>query len=120
MANKKFAGLSGTVDSAEVATDFETSERFDKLYVGKLGVYFRDGFRTRFLAYGDFDRVFIRIHEVNGKMCCGSTVFQYFRVVFVREGKEFIDIISEKETEMDHALALIHELSPATAIGLEG
>ena len=117
MADKKFWGVSGPVVSDIVSEDYETAERFDKLKVGKRGVYFRDGFRTRFLAYGDFERAFIRIHEVNGKLCCGKAVFQYFRMVFVRDGKEYADLMSEDEKAMDRALALIAERSPSTLIG---
>ena len=62
MADKKFAGVKGTVDSVEVAEDFAAAEQFDKVKVGKLGVYFKEGFRTRYLSYQDFDRVFIRIN----------------------------------------------------------
>lgn len=119
MAEKKFAGVNGPVDSAEVNADFDAAEKFDKVKVGKLGVYFRDSFRTRYLAYGDFERVFIRIQEVNGRMCCGNAVFSYFRLVFVRDGKEFIDVMSENEKAMDQALARIAELSPSTLIGFE-
>ena len=117
MAEKRFIGVSGAVSSAGLCADYDAAERFDKLKVGKLGVYFRDGLRTRFLAYGDFERAFIRIHEVNGKLCCGKAVFQYFRMVFVRDGKEFADVIGEDEKAMDAALARIAELSPATLIG---
>ena len=117
MADKKFAGVKGTVDSVEVAEDFAAAEQFDKVKVGKLGVYFKEGFHTKYLSYQDFDRVFIRINEVNGKLCCGKSTFQYFRLVFVRNGKEFADVISEDEKAMDDALARIKELCPEMATG---
>ena len=117
MAEKKFSGVNGTVDSAEVAEDFAAAQQFDKVKVGKLGVYFKEGFRTKYLSYQDFDRVFIRINEVNGKLCCGKSTFQYFRLVFVRDGKEFTDVISEDEKAMDDALARIKELCPEMATG---
>ena len=117
MAGKRFVGINGAISSEAICADYESAESFDKIRVGKQGVYSREGFRIRFLSYGDFERVFIRIHEVNGKLCCGKAVFQYFRLVFVRGGKEFADLISENEKAMDQALARIAELSPATAIG---
>ena len=117
MSEKKFAGVKGTVDSVEVAEDFAGAQQFDKVKVGKLGVYFKEGFRTKYLSYQDFDRVFIRINEVNGKLCCGKSTFQYFRLVFVRDGKEFTDVISEDEKAMDGALARIRELCPEMATG---
>lgn len=117
MAEKKFSGVNGTVSSPELAEDYAAAEQFDKLRVGKLGVYFKDGFKTRYLSYQDFDRVFIRIHEVDGKMCCGKAVFHYFRLVFVRGGREFADVISEEEKAMDDALARIAARCPGMATG---
>ena len=111
MADKKYIS---TKDSA----DYEQAQVFDKLRVGDLGVYFKDGLRTRFIPYEDMDRVFIRIHEVNGRMCCGSAVFHYFRMVFVNNGEEFGDMVSEKEKEMDAALAAIAAKAPGVAIGV--
>ena len=112
MAEKKFV-------SAAETQDYEQAQVFDKLRVGDLGVYFRDGLRTRFIPYTDMDRAFIRIHEVNGRMCCGTAVFHYFRMVFMRDGKEFADTVSEKEQVMDQALAAIAAKAPQVAIGLE-
>ena len=117
MAERKFHGPGGAISSPELSADFEAAESFDKVRVGKLGVYWREGFRLRALPYGSFERVFIRIQEVNGKLCCGKAVFQYFRLVFVRGGKEYADVMSEDEAAMDAALARIAELSPETQIG---
>lgn len=111
MSDKKYV-------SGKDSPDLEQAQVFDKLRVGSEGVYFREGFRYRFIPYGDMDRAFIRIHEVNGKMCCGKTVFQYFRMVFVKDGKEFADMISENEQAMDQALACIAAKAPQVAIGL--
>ena len=49
MAEKKFAGINGAVASPEVSADYEAAAVFDKVKVGKLGVYFRDGFKVRFM-----------------------------------------------------------------------
>lgn len=117
MAEKKFAGLNGAVESAEIQADYESAELFDKVRVGKRGVYFRDGFKTRFLDYPSLERVFIRVQAVNGKLCCGTASFEYYRLVFVRNGKEIADYMSENGPAMDAALARIHELAPDVAIG---
>lgn len=119
MANKKFAGVSSTVDSPELNSDYAQAKVFDKVRVGKLGVYFKDGLKTRYIPYDYMERVFIRIHEINGRLCCGTSVFSYFRLVFVHGGEEFADIISEDEKAMDEALAYIHECAPAVSIGVD-
>lgn len=118
MAEKKFAGVAGAVDSPEVAADYGDAQTFDKVRVGRLGVYFKDGLKTRYIPYDFMERAFIRIQEVNGRMCCGSTVFAYYRLVFVHDGKEYADLISEDEKAMDEALALIAQRAPAVAIGV--
>ncbi len=120
MAERKFAGLGGSVDSAEVRQDYESAKVFDKVRVGRLGVYFRDGFKIRFLDYPSLERVFIRVQAVNGRMCCATTSFEYYRLVFVSGGREIADVMSEKEAAMDEALACIREMAPALAIGFVG
>ena len=117
MSDKKFTGLNGSVDSPAVSADYDSAKLFDKVRVGRLGVYFRDGFKTRYLDYPSLERVFIRVQQVNGRLCCGTANFEYYRLVFVRGGKEIADVMSEKETEMDAALAYIQEMAPTLAIG---
>lgn len=117
-AEKRFITPSGPVSDAAFSEDFGKADRFDKLSVGALGVYYRDGFRIRCIPYADMQRAFIRIHEVNGRMCCGKAVFSYYRMVFVAGGKEYADVMSEDEKLMDAALAAVAERSPHTAIGV--
>ncbi len=118
MAEKKFAGLTGTVESTELTADYEAATKYERVKVGKLGVYYRDGLRTRFIPYSDMERAFIRIQEVNGKLCCGNTVLSYFHLIFVVNGKECGDILSENEKIMDEALAAIAAAAPGLPIGV--
>ncbi len=117
MAEKTFAGLDGPVSGERYTADYESAAAFDKVRVGKLGVYFRDGFKLRFLDYGLLERAFIRVQAVNGRLCCGRANFEYYRLVFVRGGKEVADAMSEDEKAMDAALAAIAERAPRLAIG---
>lgn len=118
MAEKKFATPDGAVQSAELTADYESARKFDAVRVGKLGVYYRSGLKTVFLAYLTLERAFIRIQEVNGRMCCGSTTFAYYRLVLIRGGKEYAEVMSESEQAMDAALAAIHENAPELPIGV--
>lgn len=118
MSERKFATPEGAVESAAVAADYESAQRFDKVAVGALGVYYRDGFRIKHVSYAMLEHAFIRVQEVNGRLCCGKAVFAYFRLILVVGGKEWGDVISENEKAMDDALALIAERSPATQIGV--
>ena len=107
MADRRFLGVNGPVESPELSADYEGAKVFDKLRVGEKGVYFRDGLRIRSIPYDYIDRAFIRVQETRGRMCCGQANWYYYRVVFVHEGKEFADYMSEKEKETDDALAEI-------------
>lgn len=119
MADKKFHIPGGVVTEEKFAADFEAAPEFDKVKVGKLGVYYRDGLKTRLVPFDIMERAFIRVQEVRGRMCCGSAIFAYFRLIFLVNGKEIIcDHISEKEEAMDAALAKIAENAPAVAIGI--
>lgn len=117
MAEKRFTSPSGVVTDAAVTADYESAAPFDTALVGALGVYYRDGFKTKFVPYSSMERAFIRVQEVNGRLCCGSAVFTYFRLILVVNGKEWGDIMSEDEQAMDDALAAIAQRSPDTAIG---
>ena len=119
MAEKKFYTPEGKTESPELSAEFEQAQLFDKLKVGKSGVFFREDLRLKYIPYSFIERAFIRIHEVNGRMCCGNTKFQYFTMMFIHGGKEYGNVISEKEELMDEALALIHKMAPEIAIGVE-
>ena len=117
MAEKTFYGLDGKFSDPAVAEDFETAERIDKLWVGSLGVYYRDGFRTRCIRYDQMERAFIRIQAVRGRMCCGQANFEYSRMVFVCGGKEYADVMTEDNKAMDRALEAIAAKAPNVKIG---
>ena len=116
---KKFNDVSGKRDSGVLEPDYAAAQQFDNLYVGDIGVYYRDGFRIKHIPYDYMERVFLRIQEVSGKLCCGSTVFQYFRLVFVCGGKEIADDISENESAYRAALEKIKEKAPELKFGVE-
>ena len=118
MAEKKFAGPVEGLDSAALAADYESAASFEKLRVGKLAVYYRDGFRVKAVPYEKMERAFIRVQEVRGRMCCGQATFAYFRPVFLVGGREYAEYMSENEKAMDEALAKLHELAPEVPIGV--
>ncbi len=118
MAEMLFKVSNGKSSDPALAADYEKAERFDKVRVGDLGVYYRDGLRIRHVAYSEMQRAFIRIQEVNGRMCCGRATFAYYRLVFLINGKENQDIMSENEKAMDAALARIGEMAPSVPLGV--
>lgn len=116
----RFSGIHGRITDPAVAEEYESAERFDKVRVGKTGVFFPYNLSIKYIPYKYIERAFIRVNEVDGKLCCGKATFYYYRLVFVRDGKEFIDAISENEKAMDEALAAIERNAPEIAIGYVG
>ena len=58
MSEKKFHSPAGAVTDGAVQADFESAARFDKAFVGALGVYYRDGFKTKYVPYPLLERAF--------------------------------------------------------------
>lgn len=119
MAEKKFSGPVAGQDFAALSADYEQAQRFDKLRVGRLAVYYRDGFRVKAIPYGRMERAFIRVQQVRGRMCCGETAFFYYRMVFLVDGREIADNMSEDEKAMDDALEAIRKAAPQLPTGFE-
>ena len=112
MAEKKFSGPIEGLEPSVLSEDWERAERFDKLRLGRLAVYHRDGFRVKAIPYARMERAFIRVQEVRGRMC--------YRLVLLAGGKEYADNMSEDEKAMDAALARLHELAPQVPVGYPG
>ena len=113
----KFSTTRGKLESAELSDDYEKAEVFEKTHIGSLGVFYSSGFSIKFISFEELDQAFIRIHEVDGKLCCGKATFYYYRLVLVVNGKEITDIMSENEDILDQALAAIARKAPDVKIG---
>ena len=113
----KFTDTKGVRESVELTDDYSKAEAFERIRIGNLGVYYPSGFRQKFIPFDELEQAFIRIHEVDGKLCCGKATFYYYRHVLVVNGKENTHIMSENEAMMDQALAAIARKSPGTKIG---
>ncbi len=118
MSPSKFRSVTGVTEtSPEYVSDYEQASTFDHVRVGKLGIYYREGFHLHLIPYSYPERVFIRVQEVKARVgCCSNSLF-YCKLVFCKDGKEFASILSEKEAEMDKALSEIVRRAPQIQIG---
>ena len=120
MAVKKLYNINGTVETdPSLLDDYNSAAVFDRVHVGNAGVYYRDGLRTKFIPYSFPERAFIRVQEVNVRTCCANNSMFYFKLMFIKDGKEYGNIMSENESAMDRALAAISEKAPQIAIGYQ-
>lgn len=117
MGKTKFYIGGKAVTDARLAADFSAAPGFDKVRVGKLGVYFTTVFRTSFYSYGDFTRAFVRMYEGTSRLCCGSLGYNYTSLVLTKDGQPVAEVYTESEAAMHSALAEIHKVAPEIAIG---
>lgn len=113
----KFTSPNGKLDSPELLQEYESAQVFDKLRVGSSGVFFPAGLGTKYIPYDFMERIFLRINEVNGRTCCATAKFYYFRVVFVHEGKEYADYLTENENAANAAIEALKAAAPNVAFG---
>ena len=60
------------------------------------------------------DRAFIRIQQAHAVKTVGALTYDYFRMVFVHDGNEFAEYLSENGKAMDDALVEIRGHGVAT------
>ena len=113
----KIVSTYGNPVSAETENDFSGAPAFDKLRIGKTGVFFPSGLRMKFLPYDCFDRSYVKVHETNARMCCATTCFEYYRLVFMSGEKCIADYISENKQAMQEALNQLRISAPGITVG---
>ena len=83
-----------------INNDYESAKSFGKVQVGNLGIYYKEGFKTRYIPYIDSSQAFIRVQEVNGRMCCATAKFAYFKLIFIVNSREIMAEMTENEKEI--------------------
>lgn len=116
MSVRQFTGTSCTLDAPELVSDFENAQRFGKLRVGTQGVYFRDGLRLRHVAYGEMERVVLRIEKIRSRTCCSGVSYPVCHLIFVVGGRELDRCLSEDRKAMEDAVRAIRASAPALCI----
>ncbi len=96
---------------------FGAAERYGRCLIGQDGVAFPQRLSKKFLTWGDLSRAFLRVQEVNAKMCCGSANFDLpYLILRTKDGVEFSTSFSERR-EADRALEAIQRFAPDLPIG---
>ncbi len=113
MAKNKFYINGKAVTNDILAADFAAAPAFDRVRVGKLGVFCTSVLRTDFFAYSDIERAFIRIYEGTARLCCGAMGYNYTSLVLLgTSGKVLREQFTESETAMRQALSAINARAP--------
>ncbi|MDO5446091.1 MAG: hypothetical protein Q4F31_10790 [Eubacteriales bacterium] len=115
----KIVSVSGSPVSAEVEKDYANAPAFDKLRIGNTGVFFPSGFRMSYIPYDSFDCSYVKVHDTKARMCCATTGFEYFRIVFMSGEKCIGDYLSEDKEAMQAALDQLRISAPGIQVGLK-
>ena len=100
-------------DEAHVA-DYQAAEAIGRTKLGKLAFYYRDLGKKYYVPYDYIERAFCRISECQPD---DSPAYYYYRLILVHDGREFANLIFNKEKDADDALARLSELAPEIAVG---
>lgn len=111
----KFKGVDKKVISDEAHTeDYQAAQAIGRVRLGKLCLYYRDLGRKYYVPYEYIDRSFTRISECQPD---DSPAYYYYRLILVHEGKEFANLIFNKEEEVDLVHARLKEIRPEIEYG---
>ena len=86
-----------TISDEEHAQDYQSAEAIGRVRLGKLCLYYRDLGRKYYVPYPYIDRSFTRISECQPD---DSPAYYYYRLILVHDGKEFANLIFNKEDEV--------------------
>ena len=100
----------------EHSDDFLKAERFKKVYLGRLALYYKDFFTICCLPYDYIERAYKGVNIVTPD---DSPPIEYFRLILLHDGQECANIIfGERDSELVDRLVLrINEIHPETQIG---
>ena len=105
--------------TAETENDYRSAPAFDKLRIGKTGVFFPSGLKMLYVPYDSFTRTYVKVHETKARMCCATTGFDYFRIVFMNGEDCIADYLSENEAAMKDALSQLRISATGIAVGAD-
>ena len=111
----KFRGVDKKlVSDEEHIADYQAAEAIGRVRLGKLCFYYRDLGRKYYVPYEYIDRSFTRISECQPD---DSPAYYYYRLILVHDGKEFANLIFNKEEDVDKIHARLKEIHPEIEYG---
>lgn len=117
--NIKLTALDKTpISDAALSADFRAAEKYGRFWVGREGLYYRDGLKKYYVPMDAIDHAFTRVREVNTHCCCGKYNMYTYSLVLRSGEKELAEIYSdEDEASVDKVQALLKERRPGIELG---
>ena len=111
----KFKGVDRKTISDEAhIQDYQSAEEIGRVRLGELCLYYRDLGVRYYVPYEYIDRSFTRISECQPD---DSPAYYYYRLILVHDGKEFANLIFNKEEDVDLIHQKLKERHPEIAYG---
>ena len=100
--------------SGELAAEYESLEPIGRVRFGEQFFFYRDLGKKYYVPYSYIDRSFTRISECQPD---DSPAYYYYRLILVHDGKEFANLIFNKEEEVDRIHVLLKDRHPEIQYG---
>ncbi|MGN0155798.1 MAG: hypothetical protein ACI39N_00985 [Lachnospiraceae bacterium] len=88
-----------------------------KIKLQEQEVEYKKGLKWCTLPYSDIKQAYLRVEEVNGKLCCGVANFDMYFLVLVTKAEETIKIEASSKEAVKELLDLLKEKNPDIEIG---
>ena len=100
--------------SEALAAEYEALEPIGRVRFGEQFLFYRDLGKKYYVPYSYIDRSFTRISECQPD---DSPAYYYYRLILVHNGKEFANLIFNKEEEVDRIHEQLKERHPEIQYG---
>ena len=100
--------------SEELSREYEALEPIGRVRLGQQFLFFKDLGKKYYVPYPYIDRSFTRISECQPD---DSPAYYYYRLILVHDGKEFANLIFNKEEDVDRIHSLLKERNPEIQYG---
>ena len=82
-------------------------------------VEYKKGFKWYKLPYSDIKQAYLRVEEVNGKLCCGVANFDMFFLVIKTKEEKQIKLEASSKEIVKEMLEFLQEKNPEIEIGFK-
>lgn len=95
-------------ESAELDAQYKEAAVYGKIRLARDGLFWRHGLGQYYVPLQGISRIFRRIQEVRGKLCCGAQNFNIeYLVLILPEGEELVlhigdDVKNRAEALLEH------------------
>lgn len=95
-------------DEAHIA-DYNSAERVGRAFLGSLCFYYRDLGVKYYAPYDYIEQAYGKISETHPD---DSPAYYYYRLILVHRGKEFANLIFDKEEQIPYLLGELQKRNP--------